>query len=367
MDSVVKNTNFITHFLLAVIALLASCCLISVVSPQPPVEIIRQYQETIFSARQQRAPRYAPEYYKFAIHSWELAYAEWRQQNKKIGITRNFAKTDSLMRLAAVDAAKAIHVAEVRQDSLARYAADRLAFLAGYRAKIRTDMERIAIQGSNRKKFVQGELLVLQGQEAFERNDYLAAADKIDAGERLLQQVEKATREKYENYMADLPKWQQWARETIERSRENGQVAIIVEKLRSRCSLYAYGELMREFAAEFGPEWVGHKKQQGDDTTPEGQYFVTKKKGPAMTIYHKAVEISYPNEQDLIKFQEAKRAGLIAENASIGGLIEIHGHGGKGVNWTNGCVALKNEDMDVVFDYTKIGTPVTIIGMIQRQ
>jgi len=43
-------------------------------------------------------------------------------------------------------------------------------------------------------------------------------------------------------------------------------------------------------------------------------------------------------------------------------LIEIHGNGGKGIDWTEGCVALTDKEMDVVFKIAKVGTPVTIIG-----
>jgi len=48
-------------------------------------------------------------------------------------------------------------------------------------------------------------------------------------------------------------------------------------------------------------------------------------------------------------------------------LIEIHGEGGKGANWTQGCIALKNEDMDELFDLAQIGTPVTIVGIMHSQ
>ena len=43
-------------------------------------------------------------------------------------------------------------------------------------------------------------------------------------------------------------------------------------------------------------------------------------------------------------------------------MIEIHGNGGKGIDWTEGCVALTDKEMDVVFKIAKVGTPVTIVG-----
>ena len=49
-------------------------------------------------------------------------------------------------------------------------------------------------------------------------------------------------------------------------------------------------------------------------------------------------------------------------SATIGSMIEIHGNGGKGVDWTDGCIALTDSDMDKVFGIAKVGTTVTIVG-----
>ena len=58
----------------------------------------------------------------------------------------------------------------------------------------------------------------------------------------------------------------------------------------------------------------------------------------------------------------AKRDGRLPRGAGIGSLIEIHGDGGRGEDWTSGCVALENHDMDRLFARVSVGTPVTIIG-----
>jgi lipoprotein-anchoring transpeptidase ErfK/SrfK len=56
------------------------------------------------------------------------------------------------------------------------------------------------------------------------------------------------------------------------------------------------------------------------------------------------------------------KRGELHLRARIGGLIEIHGEGGQGRDWTNGCVALSNRDMDEVFALARVGTRVTIVG-----
>jgi murein L,D-transpeptidase YafK len=114
--------------------------------------------------------------------------------------------------------------------------------------------------------------------------------------------------------------------------------------------------------AEFGSNWIGDKKTKGDMATPEGKYYVTKKLSGSSTMYHKALMINFPNKHDIEEFNDRIRRGLIPADARIGDMIEIHGEGGKGGNWTQGCVALRNGDMDIIYKYAVTGTPVTIIG-----
>ena len=77
--------------------------------------------------------------------------------------------------------------------------------------------------------------------------------------------------------------------------------------------------------------------------------------------------LDYPTPQDLQKFQERKRRGEIPANACPGGAIGIHGtwpHEDFVVdrynNWTNGCISLKREDVEELYNYIPVGTPVTI-------
>ena len=78
--------------------------------------------------------------------------------------------------------------------------------------------------------------------------------------------------------------------------------------------------------------------------------------------YYKALALNYPNDEDRAEFDRLRRAGRIPRGTSLGGLIEIHGEGGRGRDWTKGCVALANQDMDDLFRRIGVGTPVTIVG-----
>jgi murein L,D-transpeptidase YafK len=96
--------------------------------------------------------------------------------------------------------------------------------------------------------------------------------------------------------------------------------------------------------------------------TPEGMYKITQKFDGSKTKYYKALLLDYPNEEDKEKFRSEIQHGSLPASAKIGGLIEIHGNGGKGIDWTEGCIALTDTEMDVIFKIAKVGTPVTIIG-----
>ncbi len=157
-------------------------------------------------------------------------------------------------------------------------------------------------------------------------------------------------------------RYRRWVEATIAESRRSGQPAIIVDKMRRTVTLVSGGRRTHTYRAELGINGTLMKVVAGDRATPEGRYRVTEKRGPNQTKWYKALMLNYPNEEDLKRFHQARRRGEIPRNASPGSLIEIHGKGGRGGDWTDGCVALSNADMDHLFARVAVGTPVTIVG-----
>ena len=115
----------------------------------------------------------------------------------------------------------------------------------------------------------------------------------------------------------------------------------------------------------FGNKTLDDKKMEGDRKTPEGTYHIAAKR------YHnkwsRFMALDYPTKEDLAKFEERKRRGEVPRNASPGGGIGIHGtwpHEGFVIdrynNWTNGCISLKNEDVQELYNYVPVGTSITI-------
>jgi murein L,D-transpeptidase YafK len=157
-----------------------------------------------------------------------------------------------------------------------------------------------------------------------------------------------------------VARWSRMVADTAAWSRSTGDKAIVVYKENHRLDLYDNGRIVRSYAADMGYRSVNDKLRSGDAATPEGRYRITAKK--LFSQYHKALALNYPNDEDRARFAQLRKAGRIPKGASMGGMIEIHGDGGRGRDWTRGCVALTNRDMDDLFRRTDVGTPVTIVG-----
>ncbi len=102
----------------------------------------------------------------------------------------------------------------------------------------------------------------------------------------------------------------------------------------------------------FAPQ--GHKQFEGDGKTPEGQYFISHKNPDSN--YHLSLGVSYPNAAD-IAFAES-------QEKSPGGDIFIHGGPNTRVSkrdWTWGCVALTDKEIEIVYSMVKPGTPIFIL------
>ncbi len=161
-----------------------------------------------------------------------------------------------------------------------------------------------------------------------------------------------------------LRQWRAWANQTILESKQRGTPAIIVDKLRRELHLYDGGKRVATYAAELGGNGLRPKRHAGDRATPEGRYKVLEMRANGSTKYYKALLLDYPNRDDVARFREAQRRGGIPPRVGIGSLIEVHGLGGDGRDWTDGCVALRNNDMDKIFKRTRVGTPVVIVGTL---
>jgi outer membrane protein assembly factor BamD (BamD/ComL family) len=134
---------------------------------------------------------------------------------------------------------------------------------------------------------------------------------------------------------------------------------VLIEKKERRLTLFSKGEVIKTYKIALGGDPVGPKERQGDNKTPEGTYIIDSRNGNS--DYHLSLHISYPNEKDKMR---AKELGV-----SPGGDIMIHGikngfslagASHAEVDWTKGCIAVTDEEMDEIYKFVPNGTIVEI-------
>ena len=134
---------------------------------------------------------------------------------------------------------------------------------------------------------------------------------------------------------------------------------VVIYKSERLLQLKKRGEVVRSYDVALGAQPKGHKLSEGDNRTPEGVYTLDWRN--ANSQFHRSMHISYPGEGD---FAKARRRGV-----SPGGLIMIHGmpNGRRAgemnhpVNdWTNGCIAVTNDEMDEIWSMVEDGTTIII-------
>ena len=134
---------------------------------------------------------------------------------------------------------------------------------------------------------------------------------------------------------------------------------VIVFKHDRKLVLLSKGKEIRTYKVALGSQPVGPKTRQGDHRTPEGSYILDSRNPNSQ--FYKAFHISYPNAKDK---EIAKKLGV-----SPGGDIMLHGlgkeYGWVGQahtlhDWTNGCIAVTNEEMDELWKLIRVGTPIEI-------
>jgi len=140
----------------------------------------------------------------------------------------------------------------------------------------------------------------------------------------------------------------------------NAEIDLVkVKKSKNKMYLLEKGSIKKEYHVALGANPKGHKEQEGDEKTPEGKYVLDYVKEDSS--FYRSMHISYPNTKDT---ENAKKKGV-----SAGGFIMVHGQRNnlgwlslvsQNFNWTDGCIAITNSEMDEFLDLVKIGTPIEI-------
>jgi murein L,D-transpeptidase YafK len=135
--------------------------------------------------------------------------------------------------------------------------------------------------------------------------------------------------------------------------------SVLVEKSARRLTLLREGAAIRTYRVSLGRDPVAAKQQEGDHRTPEGNYFLEWRN--KKSSYHLSLHVSYPSPADIARAREA--------GVSPGGEIMVHGiRNGLGwlgrpqraSDWTLGCIALTNPEIEQIWHVVPDGTPIEI-------
>lgn len=338
--------------------------LITGLRPKPPTVPFTQAREALTRARHAEAASYAETPMKAAEAAWAAALSAWQHENTRWFLVRDFRQATLEAQTATRSATEAAARADAVRDSLKAVATSSLLFLQEETTHLKRQLDGLPHNKARHEALAKAITLLNSAERALSQRNYRAAARDVQDAATHTAMVNRRVSELLGAYLADLPTWRRWHEETLAWSTRHQAPALIVDKMARRCYVYVGGQLRATYPVELGPRWMGDKWYEGDLATPEGTYRVTRKLGVGETRYHRALLINYPNDHDRQRFAEAKRRGDLPADARIGGLIELHGQGGRGANWTNGCVALNNPDMEALFQLASIGTPITIVGAL---
>ncbi len=135
--------------------------------------------------------------------------------------------------------------------------------------------------------------------------------------------------------------------------------SIVVNKSERLMTVYSNKKVVKTYKIALGGNPIGKKQFEGDLKTPEGLYYIDAKS--AISKYHKNLNVSYPNKDDI---EYAK-----AHGKNVGGDIKIHGlpnniseEDYRSSDWTLGCIAVTNSEIDELFKHIKIISPILILS-----
>lgn len=144
-----------------------------------------------------------------------------------------------------------------------------------------------------------------------------------------------------------------------------GAINIVIDKSDYELTVYDEKGWYATYPVVFGNNSLSDKLMEGDKNTPEGTFTINAKR--VHDKWCRFLALDYPTAESYEKFKERKAKGQIPANAKIGGSIGIHGVWpredfviDKYKNWTLGCISMKNAEVTELYNFTKVGTKVTI-------
>ncbi len=364
MRRVVRNWIFISSLLIIIISI---PFILSSLTPNAPQQEVRKAREALHDAENAKSRLFAKTKFLKAKKYYDSALIEWGRQNNIFFLKRNFSKVKYYAQISYKTSREAKSQAELNSKDISHFVKTKIDSLDLFIAKYDDLIKSLPLTIDTRKSFQTAKIAFSESKLAFNVNkDLPMAMKKITFAEDRISKIKISVSSLLKDYSINYPTWKKLASSTVEESKNDSIPVIVIDKFSKKFYMYINGLLKYKFDVELGRNWVGNKIARNDQATPEGKYFIMQKMCSNKTKYYKALLLNYPNSEDTIRFNNNKHIGKIPTTACIGDMIEIHGEGGKGINWTDGCIALKNYEMDTIFNLVSSETPVIIVGSLTK-
>lgn len=330
----------------------------------PADSLGRGAQRFLDAARSAGAQRVFPQRYQSAKDGLKRARFEMNLQAAGFWGTRNFGRAQTAMDEAQRKAFLLWRDTATHQKSMRR-AAERLIAEAREALDDSLDLVEASLPvASTRSHIADAEMHLKKAQTYLAAARYDDAAAEARASKSASDHAHSRSRVSLSRFSdpGNVNRWRGWIRQAVDASKGTAGISMVVIKERHLLHVYKGGRLARSVRVDLGAKSINQKMHAGDRATPEGLYRVVKKKGFGQSKFGLALLLNYPNDEDRRRFADLKARGQLTRRTGIGGLIEIHGQGGLGYDWTDGCVAPGDRDMEVLYNETPLNTVVAIVG-----
>ena len=322
-----------------VVALLSACV------QQAPPELVQSVEELDRRLADARSAEFAPEEYGRFVRQWVALRERLRADDDVIGWPWEDNPFETDLRALHDEGSRVLALATERQHDTRRDATARIARLERKLRRFTSRVDELGSRVALGERRVETELLIKQARSFLDQGHVVQAVrTSQQARERMASQAAQLNVElsRYadENQLA---RWRVQGQRAADWSRQHGAAAVVVVKSDRRLILYKNGRAAASYPVRLGYNGMREKRYQDDGATPEGEYFVTRKRDRGQTEFYRAFLLDYPNAEDRRRFQQARRTGAVPADARIGGNIEIHGEANRRLSETLGCVMLGNQ------------------------
>jgi hypothetical protein len=329
-----------------------------------PTTDLKLAREALSAAKEAEANIYSEKLYKESVQMYDSAMVNWSQENSKFILFRDYTRVIIFAKRSKSKSEEAEEKSIKLADNLSKNVEAAFVNLAQKIELYNKLFKKLPLSKSVFDAYNKSKKFLSESKIAHESGKLKDAEVLFKKADIYINHANNAAGKMLRDYFNSYSRWKNLSNDAIAASR-GGNKVILVDKVAHILYVYQSGKAIRSFDAEFGPNWMAHKERSGDRATPEGNYRITCEKTSGNTTYHKALLLDYPNAEDRNNFAMKKKKGLLSRRDGIGNLIEIHGNGGKGFDWTIGCVGLRDRDIDDLCRLVGIGTRVTIVGSIE--